>query len=143
MARVFEPGVFYAPAGADLSAEANLGKFVKMSTTTVILCATAGEQAIGVLANRPLSGEPAEVHVGRVTKVRCAAALAVNVRIATDTAGKAKSAVLGIVDDTATSATDNLQGSNVMGIILEASTADVDLVSAWIGPMGLIGTTDL
>src|SRR4051812_37219311 len=129
MARVFEPGVFYAPAGADLSAEANLGKFVKMSTTTVVLCDTAGEPSIGVLANRPAAGDPAEVHCGRATKVRAGAAIAVNLRIATDAAGKAKAGVKGIVDDTGTSATDNLQGSNCMGHILEASTADGDLVT--------------
>jgi hypothetical protein len=142
MGLVFAPGVFYAPAGADLSAAANLGKYVKMSTTTVVLCDTAGEASIGVLANLPALGDPAEVHCGRVTKVRAGGVLAVGSMLKTTTAGKAAAASLSVVNTAdAGGATDPVIGSHCMGILHEAATADGDLVTAWVAPCGAIPTT--
>lgn len=141
MANIFEPGVFSAAAGADLSAEANLGKFVKLSAGTVVLCDTAGEKAIGVLANLPELGQPAEVHCGRVTKIRGGASLSAMALVKTDTAGKAAAAVLGRTDTSdAGAAADPLLGSFVMGMLYEA-VADGELAAGWVGHIGAAPTT--
>ena len=133
MATIFEPGVLYFPAGADYSAAAKLGSFMKMSGTTAVICTAAGEHSIGVLANSPESGQPAEIHVGRVTKVRAGGALSVGALIKTSAEAEA-AAIVG--NTTGGGVADPLLGSNCMGIILEAATADGDLVTAWIAPMG-------
>jgi len=61
------------PAGADLSAAQF--KFVKLSAGTVVLGA-AGNDCIGVLLNKPASGEAAEVQIAGITKVQADVALA-------------------------------------------------------------------
>lgn len=61
------------PAGADLTAAQF--KFVKISSGAVVLGA-AGNDCIGVLLNKPNTGEAAEVQIGGVAKVQADAALA-------------------------------------------------------------------
>lgn len=70
---VKEPGL---KAGADLSADANLFKAVKLDASgDVILCSVAGELVFGVLYNKPKSGEAAEVVVGGSPKMQADAAI--------------------------------------------------------------------
>lgn len=54
-------------AGADLSAKQFY--IVKQSASTVVLCDTGGEKALGVLQNAPASGEAALVRVFGQSKV--------------------------------------------------------------------------
>lgn len=63
------------PSGADYTAVANQFKFVKISAGTVVL-AGLGEEAIGVLLNRPNTGEAAQVQTGGIAKVQADVALA-------------------------------------------------------------------
>lgn len=70
---VKEPGL---KAGADLSADANQFKAVKLDASgDVILCSVAGELVFGVLYNKPKSGEAAEVVVGGSPKIQADAAI--------------------------------------------------------------------
>lgn len=81
-------------AGADLSAKQFY--FVKMSANdTVALCSGATDKPIGVLQNKPTSGQIASVMVIGVTKVSSDAALAVGDIIATQTDGQAEVADSG------------------------------------------------
>lgn len=83
-------------AGADLSAKQFY--FVKIDTSTgnVILTATAGEKAIGVLQNAPTSGQAALVRVFGVSKVKVGAAFsAPGSLVATTTSGTATPATTG------------------------------------------------
>lgn len=50
-------------AGADLSG--NLHYLVKVSAANAVNLAGAGDTAVGVLNNKPTTGEPAEVLMGR------------------------------------------------------------------------------
>jgi len=61
------------PAGADLTAAQF--KFVKISSGAVVLGA-AGNDCIGVLLNKPNTGEAAEVQIAGIAKVQADVALA-------------------------------------------------------------------
>lgn len=75
-------------AGADLTAAQY--RFVKLDASgDVILCDTAGEQALGVLMNKPNTGEPARVAVAGVMPVVADAAVAVGSKVATSADGEA------------------------------------------------------
>jgi len=123
-------------AGADLSATGQ-NRFVKLdSAGDVVLAATAGMAALGVLLNAPTSGAVAIVR--RRGPVRMlfedasveGALLAVAV-----TTGRAKTAVAGTVSTT------NVVGSNVMGTALEESAGAGDLALVDLHPMGITPTT--
>lgn len=143
MASVFDAGGFSAQAGAAFTA-ADVGKFLKWSSGQVVLCDTVGEQSIGVLADHGAGavGSPVEVHCGRVTKVRAGGTLSVGANIKTATTGKASAASAAVTNTSdAGAASDALIASFCMGTIHEAATADLDLVTAYIAPMGAIPTT--
>jgi hypothetical protein len=123
------------PAGADLRTSQYL--FVKLNATgAVILCAAAGETGIGVLQNKPNTGEAAIVCVNGVSKVVCAVALNPQDFIATDAAGKAK-AVTRLIQ-----ASGN--ASYVMGFIISpVITAANQIAAAFIQQMGIRPTADV
>lgn len=79
------------PAGADLTAAQF--KFVKISGGGVVLCG-AGENAVGVLLNKPNTGEAAEVQIGGIAKVQADAALATTgTKVMSSADGQAAAAV--------------------------------------------------
>lgn len=76
-------------AGADLS---TTGRYyiVKLDTSGNIVLATAATGAIvGVLQNKPASGEAALYRFGGTTKVICGGTVAIGDWVTTDSAGKA------------------------------------------------------
>lgn len=100
-------------AGADLSAVGNQYKFVKLSAiNTVVLCNGATDVPIGVLQNRPASGEGADVCAIGVTKVQGDADLSVGNQIGTSADGQA---------DAKTPGTDTTE--YVVGVVLEDNAA--------------------
>lgn len=118
-------------AGADLSASQYL--FVKLDANgNVIVCAAAGEDAFGVLQNKPTAGQAAVVRVQGVSKVVASAALNPNIRIATDATGKAKQAAALV------QASGN--GSYAMGKLLRAASGAGSIVSAFIQSSGVLPT---
>lgn len=109
-------------AGADLSAAANKFKFVKLSAiNTVVLCDGATDRPIGVLQNRPASGEGADVCAVGITKVQGDADLAVGNLIGTSGDGQA---------DAKTPGTDTTE--YVVGVVLEDNTTAGGLCVALI-----------
>lgn len=119
-------------AGADLSTAQY--KFVKLNSSGQIILATAGDPAIGVLYDNPVSGAVGAVRPldGRKTLVKAGAALATKgVAIAADATGRAKAAVLG-----ATSS------SYALGILVETAGAADDVVQFVAIPFGGTPTTN-
>lgn len=98
-------------AGADLSAAANLHKFVKQGTNPreVVLCG-AGENAIGVLKTLGKAGESVAVQIAGRCPVQADAALAtVGTKVMSSADGQAAAAtatnhVLGMTDEVASAA---------------------------------------
>lgn len=89
----FKPTSF--KAGADLSAKQFY--FVKLDTTVgqVVVCAAATDIPIGILQNKPTSGEEAEIVALGISKVSADAALAINDQIGTSADGQADPKVNG------------------------------------------------
>jgi len=107
-------------AGADLSAKQFM--FVKMSAAdTVILRADATDKPIGVLQNKPTSGQIASVLVIGCTKVSSDAALTVGTLIGTQSDGQA---------DAKTPGTDTTEYT--CGQVIVASGAAAGLATAVI-----------
>ena len=81
-------------AGADLSAKQYY--FVKLdSAGKAIVCAGTTDKPIGVLQNKPTSGQTAEITVLGVSKVSTDAALAIDDLIGTSADGQAAAYVNG------------------------------------------------
>lgn len=80
-------------AGADLSAKQY--HLVKISSGKAALCAAATDVPIGVLQNKPASGQPAEIVVVGGTKIVQSASITAGALIGTDAAGKADAKVQG------------------------------------------------
>lgn len=101
------------PAGADLSA--NQYKFVKLNSSgQVILCAAVTDQPYGILQNKPVSGQAAEVMLMGISKLVCAANNVIGDKIGTDAAG------LGAVYVFGTDTTKYIVGQ----LILDADAAN-------------------
>ena len=105
------------PAGADLSSAQF--KFVKISSGAVVLCG-AGENAIGVLTNKPAIGEVAAVQIGGIAKVQADAALA--------TTG---TKIMSSADGQAAAATST---NHVIGMTVTTAAAAAELVEVLLAP---------
>ena len=115
---VLKPGIF--TASADLSGKQFY--FVKLSGAgTVTVCAAATDVPIGVLQNKPTSGQAAEVMMLGISKVSSDAALSRGNLIGTSGDGQA---------DAKTPGTDTTE--YVVGQVIEASTAAGGLATAVI-----------
>lgn len=123
-------------AGADLSTTGQKRFVALNSSGAVVLAATAGMAALGVLLNAPANGAVAIVRrrgLCRMTfseNVTEGAAIAVTV-----TSGKAKAAAAATVSGS------NVVGSYAMGQALEEATGDDDDALVDVNPMGAIPTT--
>lgn len=129
-------------AGADLSTTGQ-NRFVALdSSGNVVLAATAGMVALGVLLNAPANGAVAIVRRRGPVRVVFSANVAENVLVAvTVTSGKAKAAVTTKCDASGASATAPLTGSYCMGITLEEATGDDDLALIDLHPSGALPGT--
>lgn len=103
-------------SGADLSADANQYKFVKLSGGKVVLAAL-GDNAIGVLLNKPKSGEQAEVGIAGIVKVQADAAFSADDKLMSSADGQAATAVA-------------TAGRHVLAVALQAATAAGQIVKA-------------
>jgi hypothetical protein len=131
----------YFLAGADLSASQYLA--VKASTTVAntVGLAGAGEMVLGILQNAPGNGAVARVRLFGRSKWISSGVIARGAALASDAAGKAKAAVLGVTNTgDAGAATDALLGSHATGISLALGAADVAF-DVFINHMGSIPTT--
>lgn len=80
-------------AAADLSAKQY--HFVKLTSSGVNVCSAITDVAIGVLQNTPSSGQPAEICIFGVTKVKADGTLAVGDRLGTSTDSQADAIAAG------------------------------------------------
>jgi hypothetical protein len=124
-------------AGADLSTTGQ-NRFVALdSSGDVVLAATAGMVALGVLLNAPASGAVAIVRRRGRCRMLFEAAIAEGVLLAVAvTTGRAKTAVNATADASGASATAALTGSFIMAQAIEESTGAGDLALVDVHPMG-------
>lgn len=109
-------------ASADLSAAGNQYKFVLLSGEgTVNVCSAATDKPIGVLQNRPASGEAADVVCIGVTKIQGDADLNYGDQIGTSSDGQA---------DAKTYGTDKTE--SVVGRVIVGNTTAAGLITAVI-----------
>jgi len=124
-------------AGADLSSTGQ-NRFVALdSAGAIVLAATAGMVALGVLLNAPASGAIGIVRRRGPCRMLFEAAIAEGVLLAVAvTTGRAKTAVNTTCDASGASATAALTGSFIMAQALEESTGAGDLALVDVHPMG-------
>lgn len=124
-------------AGADLSTTGQ-NRFVALdSAGDVVLAATAGMVALGVLLNAPASGAVAIVRRRGPCRMLFEGAIAEGVLLAVAvTTGRAKTAVNTTCDASGSSATAALTGSFIMAQALEESSGAGDLALVDVHPMG-------
>lgn len=121
-------------AGADL--RTHQYKFVALGSSgtagQAVLAGTAGMPTLGVLYNKPNTGEEALIITGGKVKVKAGASISAGALITTDNAGLAVTATAGGVAST------DVTGSNVVGQYLgAAAAANGDVIEVLIG--GRIG----
>lgn len=111
--------------------------FVKLDANgNVVACSAAGEKSIGVLQNKPNTGENALVRPHGMSKVVASAAIAANDFLTTTAAGQAKTALRLVA------ASGN--ASNVLGYALRAAAGAGVIITAMIGiPGGVWPTADV
>ena len=121
-------------AAADL--RTNQYNFVKLDANgNVVLCSAAGEKAIGVLQNKPNTGETAVVRVLGLSKLVASAAIAAGDFVATTAAGLGKTA-LRLVQ-----ASGN--ASNVLGMALRAAAGAGVIIAVDVQRTGIWPTADV
>lgn len=125
-------------AGADLTNAQYLA--VKLNSTGQVVLAGAGEKALGILQNNPGAGQAATVAVGGVSKMRAGGVIAPFASVTPNADGEAITATPGAVKtDDAGAALDDVLGSFVLGdALLEANSADGDIISVLITKAGIV-----
>lgn len=103
-------------AGADLSALQF--RFVMLNSSGQVIVTTDGGDAIGVLLNKPTSGQVAEVQTMGIAKVTASGNLAAGSKVSASATGKAQA--------TAT-------GKHVVGTLVGDPAADGDIVEVLLG----------
>jgi hypothetical protein len=101
-------------AGADLSAAANIYKFVEGNQNSVTLANADTDIIMGVLESQGIQGQAVSIAVEGVAKVRVSAVMAAETLVTADTDGRARAAV---------------SGDRYRGVLMEASTAINDIVA--------------
>lgn len=132
----------FVVAAEDLSTTGQKRFVALNSSGLVVLAATAGMIALGVLLNAPASGAVAIVRRRGPARVTFSASVNPNLMVAvTATSGKAKAAVTTKCDASGASATAALTGSFCMGMTLEAATGDNDDALIDVHPSGALPGT--
>lgn len=125
-------------AGADLSTTGQTRFVALNSSGAVVLAATAGQAALGVLLNAPASGAVAIVRRRGLVRMLAEEAITEGVNIAVAvTTGRAKIATAS----SANTGTGVITGSFVMGQSLEESSGAGDLFLVDIHPIGAVPGT--
>lgn len=126
-------------AAADLSSSQYLA--VVLGTSGITVASAAGADVIGILQNDPPDGQAATVRVAGITKWIAGGTIARGARVASDAAGKAKTAVAGTVNTSDAGASgDPLVGSFSIGKALEAGVSG-QVIAVLIDKAGLVPTT--
>lgn len=127
-------------AGADLSAKQFYG--VKVNSSGQAVLAALGEMCIGILQNKPASGEPATVAIAGKSKAIFGASTAIGLAVKTDANGKFIAASAGVVNTSdAGAASDPVIGSHVVGVSMGTAGADLAIGEVLLCHMGVVPTT--
>jgi hypothetical protein len=127
-------------AAADLSAKQF--HLIKIDGTGKAALAGLGEDAIGVLQNKPASGQAATVRINGKSKVVADVALTAGQLVKSSVDAQAAVATKGSTNTSdAGAAADALVGSNVVGVVLEGTANAGEIASILILQMGVIATT--
>lgn len=102
-------------ASADLSAK-QYCVAVSSGNRTVTFAGTAGLLGIGVIENKPTSGQAVSLLIGPEVKVVLSATMAANVKWSTTNTGTAKTAATG---------------ENILGVLLEGGVAGDVVAATW------------
>lgn len=108
-------------AGADLTADQF--KFVKYSAGALVLASAGTDQVVGVLNNKPNTGEACEVETLGTTKLVAGAAIAKGAVVMSDALGRA-------VTGTAT--------NYGQGYAMEAASAAGEIIAVQLRPFGIL-----
>lgn len=117
--------------------------FVKVNASGLAAIAGAGENAFGILQNDPDAASKAcTVRIFGISKVLVGSAgVTVGDDVASDTVGRAKTAVKGKTDTSNTgAAADALLGSYVLGVAMETGVSG-DIIKMLYHPKGIVPTT--
>lgn len=127
------------PAGADLTTKQFLA--IKVNSSGQAVVAGAGEFAVGILQNKPNSGQAATVAYGGISKALAGGNITAGMTVAADATGKLVNAAEAVTDTSnAGSATDALIASNVIGVAL-ASGVSGDVIPVLVLMAGATPTT--
>jgi hypothetical protein len=114
-------------AGADLSAKQYF--FMAIASDRQVDPAGAGLATVGVLQNKPsAAGQAAELQTLLISKVVAGEAIAIGASVASDAAGKARTAIAGDV---------------IQGIAMTVAAADGEVLSVLLGQSRLTGDLGL
>lgn len=127
------------PAGADLSAKQF--RAVKVNSSAQAVVAGAGEFAIGILQNKPGSGQAASIVFGGVSKAILGGNVTAGATVTADSTGALVDATEARTNTTdADASADPLIGSNILGVALAGGVAG-DIVPVLILVAGATPTT--
>lgn len=127
------------PAAADLSASQFLA--VKVDSNGRAAVAGAGEFCVGILQNKPGSGQAATVAYAGISKVVAGGNITAGMSVAANASGKLVNAAEAVVDTSnAGSATDAVIASNVLGVALAGGVAN-DIIPVLVLMAGATPTT--
>lgn len=111
-----------APAAADLSAKQFYA--VKIDSNGRAAVAAAGEFAVGILQNKPASGQAATVAYGGTSKAVAGGNITAGMTVAANADGKLVNAAEAVVNTSdAGAASDAVIASNVIGVALTGASA--------------------
>lgn len=115
-----DPGLDFSgvTAGADLSAKQFFAVKITGADLAVNLASTGGEAILGILQNKPTSGQSADVRFSGVTKAIAGAAYSRGAKLMTDTSGR-------LITATST--------NNVVGLALEAAAGANEIRAVVLG----------
>jgi hypothetical protein len=125
-------------AGADLSAKQYYA--TKLNSSGAVVLAEAGQHCVGILQNKPESGQVASVGFSGVSKAIAGGNIDPGMYVAANADGKLVNAAEAIVDTQAGSATDPVIGSNVLGIALSSAVSG-DIFAVLLTHSGAVPTT--
>lgn len=111
---------FSLEAGADLSAKQYY--CAKVSSGKAALCSVEGEDVFGVIQNKPVSGEAAELATYGKTKAVAGAAILIDANLMVNASGKVITATTG---------------DTIIGKALEAAAADGNIITIMLAKNGL------
>jgi hypothetical protein len=127
------------PAGADLTTKQFLA--IKVNSSAQAVVAGAGEFAIGILQNKPASGQAATVAYGGISKALAGGNVTAGMTVAADSTGKLVNAAEAVVNTSdAGAASDAVVASNVIGVAL-ASGVSGDVIPVLVLSAGATPTT--